>query len=472
MSKNRPKPVKETTPLDARYDSMSSATTGRGTSKDKLERLSPNAKSFHSMTMRQWYQSNGFIENIVDGPAEDAVREWITIKTNRDNDDEETGLPGLGINRLIMNRLDELAMRDKIYNLVRYSRMYAEGGFLYCGIISDKPQVYSELANPMPAIKKIDFINVFGPDYVSIMNSVTNPLSRYYDKRKYYISGIEVHNSRMWHLVRKYLPEERKGISLISTILDPVIAQDTALWSVSTLVYEMSIWIFKSPDMKTMPPEKLAETLANMKALISTQSCMGIAEDEELQRISGTEAGKGLFKEMFDFIMENLAGMAHMPKSRLMGQSQGVITSGQFDLRGYYESVAKSQEKDIRPILDWIIGLVIREQDGEISKLLYGDATALDWEIEFNPLWTEDSKEKADRELKEAQRDQIYITTGVLSPSEVKQMRFTKLEEFDEWENAPINFKTPEIQEPDETGENEAGKEKNEKEPDALKQAF
>lgn len=469
MSKRRTNITDRKTPLEARYDSMTGLSTGRGTSRDKLERLSPNAKLFHSTTLRQWYLSNGFIENIVDGPAEDAVREWITIKTNRDNDDPETGLSGLGINRLIMNRFDELKLREKIYNLIRFSRMYPEGGFLYCGVLSDKPQVYGELVNPMPAIKKIDFINVFGPDYVSIINTVTNPLSKRYNKLKYYVSGVEVHNSRLWHLARKYLPEERKGISIIATILDPVIAQDTALWSVSTLMYEMAVWVFKSPDMKTMSPDKLAETLANMKALISTQSCMGISNDEELQRISGSEAGKGIFKEIFDFIMENMAGTASMPKSRLMGQSQGVITSGQFDLRGYYEGVAKSQEKDVRPILDWLTGLVINETGGEIYNTLEKDVSKLDWEIEFNPLWSEDPKEKAARELQEAQRDQIYITSGVLSPSEVKQMRFSELEEFDKWEEAPVDFTTPIISEAEESKKKEGGENKN---PEAAKEAF
>ncbi len=445
---------KSATPLENRYDSMTEFQTGRGTSRDKLERLQPHAKGFSAPTMRQYYMSNGFIETVVDAPAEDAVREWITIKTNRDTDDIEKGLEGLGISRLIMNRLDDLKARGKIKDLIRFSRMYQEGGFMYVGIKSAKPQIYSELANPMPEIDQIDYINVFGPDYVSITDSAVNPLSKYYHKRKYYIAGNDVHESRLWHMVRNYMPEERKGISVIATILDPVIAQDSALWSVATIVYEMAIWVFKSPDFKGMPPAKVAETLLNMKAVMSTQSCMGIAEDEELTRIIGTEAGKGFLKEAFDFIMENLAGMSRMPKSRLMGQSQGVITSGQFDLRGYYDGIAKFQETDVRGVINWLIGLVIAERNGAIYDALDGNTSSLDWEAEFNPLWTEDPKEKADRELKEGQRDGIYIDKGVISPSEVKQMRFHELEEFEEWEGQPVSFETKPLPEGEKTGEN------------------
>ncbi len=449
---------RQATPLERRYDSMQGFSTGRGTSRDKLERLTPNVRTYTPQSIRNFYQSNGFVENIVDGPAEDAVREWITIKTNRDNDDPVTGSEGLNISRMIVNRMDDLKVRERVRDIIRFSRMYQEGGFIYCGVIADKPQVFTELALPMPEIDRIDFINVFGPDYVSIIDNATNPLSKDYHKRKYYISGTEVHESRLWHMVRKYLPEERKGISVVATILDPIIAQDTALWSVSSLVYEMAVWVFKSPDMKSMSSGQLAETLASMKAVISTQSCMGIAEDEELQRITGSDAGKGFLKEMFDFIMENLAGVSTMPKSRLMGQAQGTITSGQYDLRGYYEGIAKFQETEVRHLIYRIIELILCERKGEIYRLLGGDIESLDWEFEFNPLWSEDPEETAERELKEAQRDGIYIDKGVLSPSEVKQLRFSELEEFDEWEDQCFDFTTKPIPEPEKTEEQEMKK--------------
>lgn len=442
-------------PLEQRFDSMRGTSTGRGTtSRDKLKRLSPDPRRDAPATMRAWYRSNGFIENIVDAPAEDAVKEWITITTNRDQDDAEAGLEGLGISRLIMNRMDELNVRAMVRDLIRFSRMYAEGGFLYCGVRSSKPQAASVLAEPIADIEKISYLNVFGPDYVSVLDASTNPLSKYYHKRKYYVQGTEIHETRLFHMVRKYLQEEREGISVISTILDPIIAQDTSLWSVSTLVYEMALWVFKSPDFKTMAPEKLAATLLNMKSIMSTQSCMGIADDEAVERVVGTDAGKGFLKDVFEFIMENIAGTSQMPKSRLMGQAQGTITSGQYDLRGYYDSIAKFQETDVRKVLYWLIDIIIREKDGEIYKALNGETSSLDWEIKFNPLWREDPGEKAERELKEAQRDQIHIAAGVLSPSEVKQMRFSELEEFDVWENQSLDFTTPQI-EPEEQSENE-----------------
>lgn len=409
--------------LADRYDSFVGIKSGRGTNRDKLEGLRPNVKYLSPGEARSWYASNGFIQTIVDGPAEDAVREWIEIRTNRDED---------SISRLIMNRLDDLHVREKLKDLVRFSRMYSEGGFLFASVNAETPQTALVLSQPMPTeFERIEFINVFGPDMVSIRDASQNPLSRDYHSRIYSVGGYEVHESRLKHLVRNYIPEYREGISVIESILDAIKGQDTALWSVSSLIYEMAVWVFKSPGVKDLSPEKLAETLENMRSVLSSQSKIAIAEDEELMRISGTDAGKGFLKELFDFIFENLAGTAAMPKSRLMGQSQGVITAGQYDLMAYYDTIAKFQEIEIRPVLYWIIDMVIRERDGAVYRALEGDVRSLDWEISFKPLWKLGPAEQADVDLKTAQAEQIYLSSGTLSPAEVKARRFGELESWD-----------------------------------------
>lgn len=420
-----------------RHDAFMEAATGRGTSADKVMRISPRAQYMRPAEARSWYLSNGFIKTIVDAPAEDALREWITIRTNRDLDDPANGQKGLNINRLIENRLYELGVREKLKELIRCSRMYAEGGFLYYGIKATIPQTDAALATPIPAdLLRLDFLNVISPEYVQVQMNRYSPLSKLYNSKVYYIDGVMVHEDRIAHLVHSYMPEEGRGVSVIETILDAVLAQDSALWSVNHLVFEMAAKVFKSPKIGALSPEKIAEFVAKMKAVLSTQSAIALDEGEEFQRIE-TGSLNGL-KEIFDYIFENLAGFARMPKSRLMGQSQGVITAGQFDLLNYYDQVAKFQELEIRPILEKIISLIVREREGEIYRLLGGAADNLDWEFEFNPLWKIGPHEKAEMELKQAQRDQVYITTGVITPDEVRRIRFDDLEDFPAHEVGPL----------------------------------
>jgi phage-related protein (TIGR01555 family) len=207
----------------------------------------------------------------------------------------------------------------------------------------------------------------------------------------------------------------------------------------------MAVWVFKSPLVDDMRGAELAGFLAKMQAVISSQSAVAVGENEDITRIfEGTPNG---LKDLFDFVFENLAGLARTPKSRLMGQSQGVITAGQFDLISYYDSIAKFQELEGRPVIEKVIDLVVRETEGDIYKTLGGDGVStLDWEFDFNPLYRIGPVEQADIELKQAQRDQIYIANSVLGPSEVRKERFGDLlEPFAKWENQPLNMETPAI---------------------------
>lgn len=418
-----------------RGDAMIHTASGRGTSSDKLSGLRPNPRGTTYTDARRWYYSNGFIQTIVDAPAEDATREWISIKTNLDKD--------YNISRMIENRLEELSLQEKLLKLIRYSRMYNEGGYFYYGIKSTVPQWQQVLAEPIPAdIMKLDYINVFGPDQVSFRVGYSSPLSKYYHAMRYTIGGYDVHESRISHMINNFIEEEVRGVSVIDTILDAIFAQDTSLWSVTSLIFEMSVWVFKSPLVEDMKGSELYEFLAKMKGAISTQSCFAMGEMEDIKRI--VESAPTGLKDILDFIFENLAGLAKIPKSRLMGQAQGVVTAGMFDLRAYYDNVAKFQENQCRPIIEKVIDIVVHETEGEIFKTLGNKVAELDWSFEFRPLYRLTPTEIADVELKQAQRDQIYITTGVLTPSEVRDERFGDLlEAFPAWENQPLDLSVP-----------------------------
>ena len=430
----------------ARTDSLEHRASGMGTGKDKITGLNPRYSQMQSTTSRQWYMTNGFIQNIIDAPAEDATREWITVRTNMDNDDPESGIKGRGISRLIMNRLEDLGLRKKIKELIRFSRLYQNGGFLFWGVEADAPQSDTQLKDPMPAdVRKLDFVNVFGPDRAQLQYQIDDPLSRNYHRPAFFVSGEPIDPSRLSWMVHSYLPEERRGVSVLDTILDAIRAQDVALWSVTSLLFEMSVKVFTSEKVAATDPEKLQTFLADMMSVMSTQESVALDAGESLTRLDSNASSNGQIKQLFDFIFDNLAGLSRIPKSRLMGNSQGVITAGQFDLVSYYDNIAKFQELEVRPIIEKAIRLVVHESQGEISRLLGADIESLDWEFDFNPLWKIGPVEQADIDLKTAQTDQIYVTTAVLSPSEVKTKRFADLEQHTAWEKAPVSMSKPAI---------------------------
>lgn len=423
-----------------RFDSIIESGSGRGGSGDRLTNMQPASYVFAPSTARHWYQANGFAQNIIDAPADDATRKWITLRTNADAE--------FNISRLVMNRMeDDLSVRERLRELLRIPRMYDNGGFMFYGVDADLPQTPEQLMQPMPAnIRRLEFLNVFGPDYAQAMpNNNHDPISRQWHRFNYYAQGRPVHHSRIEWAVNNYMREEATGVSTLKTILDAIKGQDTALWSVTHMLFEMSVKVFSSPSVDNDSPAKIAEFLEHMKAVISTIGAVALGQSETLSRI-GTAADRGGLKEAFDFLFENLAGLAKMPKSRLMGQSQGVLTAGQYDMIGYFNSVEELQENKLRKIINKIIKLIVHENTGEVYQKLGGKIDRLDWEFEFNPLWTLDPAAQADVDLKRAQRDQIDITSGVITPPEARRRRpeYKDLEDFPAWEGQPLDFTLPE----------------------------
>ncbi len=424
-----------------RFDSLASQVQGRGTRKDKLLGLSPSHHSMHPSEARAWFFSNGFVQNIISAPAEDATREWITITTNRDDD--------LKINRLIENRLAELEIQNKLEELIRYMRIFEDGGFMYFGIDSNQIPHREILKEPMPSrIRKIAYINVFSSEHASLIHqNGYDPLAKNYHSFDSYIYGTLVHASRFSWMVNNYSFEEQRGVSVIDTILDAIKAQDTALWSVTSLIMEMSVKVFKSPQTRDDSPAQLMEYLELLRTSLSTQSVAALTEDESLERLEISGLSGGGIKPLFDFIFDNLAGLSRIPKSRLMGQSHGIIGAGQYDLISYYDSIAKFQELKMRPILEIIISLIIKEELGEIYKCLNGEIHSLDWEFCFKPLWRHTEKEQAEIELRQAQADSLYAQNGTLSGQDIRSKRFSDLEEFSSYESASDLSNTSEAEE-------------------------
>lgn len=406
-----------------KQDGFADPYTSRGSTTDRTTRLTGNAIYRSWASHLELYKSSGILQTIIDAPANDAVREWITIKTNQDDT--------LQISRLINNRLEELQVQEKLFDLIHYSRLYSKGSWLYFGVIAQAPQIEQVLKDPLPlsTLEKIDYINVIdNPDHVSLTNeNSSEPLKKDYNKVKFSIQGSEIHNSRLVWLCNNYNPRDLQGISVIDKVFDAISAQDSALWSCSNLVQDMATKIFKSDLIANMSPEKRGELLEKLKHLMITMSSLALTKDEDFQKLTYNVTG---MKEVFDFIIDNLAGVSEIPKSILLGKAHGVVTAGEYDTLNYYAKVSQFQENKARPIIDKIIDMIIREQRGEIWGALGGQVEDLDWDYEFNTLWVLDPAAQADVDLKNAQRDAADFTTGKATSSELRELdpRYSELQ--------------------------------------------
>lgn len=423
-----------------KVDTLVDPFTTRGGADDRTQRLVGKSVSISNINALSKYIANGFVQNIIDSPADDSVREWIKITTNLD------GESGFDYVKAIENRLDDLNVKDKIHDLVKYSRLFSKGSFLYYAVKSNQVQSEEILKDEIPKdITTIEFIHVIDdPDRVTLTNlNSYSPIKKDYNKIKFSMNATEIHPSRLSWLVNSFIPSEMRGISVVQTINDAIVAQDNGLWSSATVLNSIALNIFKSDEIADLNPIQKAELLAKIKHLMITFSAIALKTDEDFQQLSLNMTG---MKEIFDFIFDNLSGLAKIPKNILLGKAHGVVTAGEYDTLNYYSNIAKFQENRLRKIIKKIIDLVIREQNGEIYKALGGQDLEVDFE--FNSLWKLDPVANAEKELKESQRDQIDITLGKINPAEARSLddRYMHLEPFKMSGRQPLDLEAPDLE--------------------------
>jgi phage-related protein (TIGR01555 family) len=175
------------------------------------------------------------------------------------------------------------------------------------------------------------------------------------------------------------------------------------------MVYESNIDTFKIKGLmsylQTSDGEsKLLKRLTLSGLTKSINNALIIDAEEEYDSKSKSFAG---LPELIDRFSLFLSAATDIPATRLLGSSaSGFNATGEGDLRNYYDTVRSAQKKVYKPILDYL--------DKIIAKSL-GLSEDADLSYEFNSLFQESAVEKADRELKEAQKHQIYLSGGVVT---------------------------------------------------------
>ena len=104
--------------------------------------------------------------------------------------------------------------------------------------------------------------------------------------------------------------------------------------------------------------------------------------------------------------MQDVSGAADIPMTRLFGRSAGGLnTTGDNDIRNYYDMLQAKQESELRPQLERLDAIMVRSELGQMPE---------DYGFTFNSLWQMSDKELADTEKTRAERDKIYFDMGVI----------------------------------------------------------
>jgi len=338
------------------------------------------------------YRSSWLVGQVVDTIAEDMTREGVTINSKLPPEDV----------KLIQSTFTDLNIWHELANTIKWARLY--GGAI--AVILTEGADYEKPLN-INAIGKGRFkgLVVFDrwmldPSFGDLVTEIGPSMG----KPKYYrilpgmpaLSGQRVHYSRVIRFDGIELPyyqrlaENLWGLSVVERMYDRLIAFDSATQGASQLLHKAHLRTIQVKGFR----EALALGGATESAVVKQFNYIRLLQTlEGLTVLDGDDnfqVHPYSFSGISDVLMqfgEQISGATGIPLVRLFGQSPaGLSSTGESDLRNYYDHINKLQESQMRAALVKLFDVV--------GRSVLGKSLPKDFEFEFNSLWQLSDTEK------------------------------------------------------------------------------
>lgn len=352
---------------------------------------------FHPVTRNrvqmEWaYRGSWIVGRMVDIVAKDMTKSGVELITSDSPD------------KIVDFEKDLLQLRiwDQLCQTIKWARLYG-GAVAFIMIDGQDPKTPLRLETiskgqfkgllPMdrwlvnPSLQ--DLITEFGPQfgkpkfYQTVPDTMGMPLMMVHHSRLLRFEGVEL---PYWQRIAENL----WGQSVLERLWDRLLAFDSTTTGVAQLVYKA--------HLRTLSVENLREIIAAggpaMKGLLAQLQTMQTFQTNEgvtlLDTVDKFEAHNYTFSGLDSVLMqlgEQLAGATEIPLVRLFGQSPAGFSTGDTDLRAYYDSIHTAQVSTLQYQLEPLYKVAY------ISK--FGKLPPDHFVLKFKPLWQMTDVEKA-----------------------------------------------------------------------------
>lgn len=210
------------------------------------------------------------------------------------------------------------------------------------------------------------------------------------------LTGMKIHHSRCIRLEGIRLPYQQRlienmwGLSVIERLYDRMIAFDSASTGAAQLVYKSYLRTLKIDELREVVAAGGDAYVGMTRYLDMMRKFQGIegltiidAKDE-----FGTEthAAFGCLSDVLAQFGQQLSGALQIPLVRLFGQSPAGFSTGDTDLRNYYDTIKQQQVKQLQVGVTKVYRIMAASE-----SMPFPDGTKL----EFKSLWQLDDSEKS-----------------------------------------------------------------------------
>lgn len=343
-------------------------------------------------TLEFMYRGSWIVGAVVDSVAEDMTRQGVDF--------------GSAIKPGQIDKLhaveDDLGIWQGLQETIKWGRLY--GGAI--GVIMIDGQ---DMATPLrlETIDKDQFLGIKALGRWELMPTVSDMVLNngpLVGSPEVYLVGPqasafqmqEIHHSRVMRMEGHQLPyfqrlaESGWGLSVVERMYDRLVAYDSASQGAAQLVFKAYLRVMKVEGLRSiLAAGGAAETALekNIEAIRRFQSSEGLTlidAKDEFEALTYTFAG---LNDLLLGFGQQLSGATQIPLVRLFGQSPaGLNSTGDSDIRNYYDSIKAKQEKDLRAPINKLSYILHR-------SVLGGDPPD-GFRAQFNPCWQMSDTEK------------------------------------------------------------------------------
>lgn len=390
-------------------DGLANAISGLGTERDKAAHTYYAEPLIDERELVNAYRGSWMARKIVDIPAMDACREWRAWQARASQI------------QLIEDEEKRLGVQAKTLEARKKARLFG-GAAIYMDLGDDASQPLDLGKIGRGAIR---FLTVMTRRQLVPGEIETDPMSEFYGQPKSYtISSsskgqVQIHPSRLTIFIGNELPDRDYvsgagtvwGDSVLTACIEAVKEAEAASANVNSLIYEANVDVITMNGLMDHVGTPAGEKKVTDRYRLAAQA-KGVVKmlildgNEKYERKSVSFA---TLPDLLDRFDQKAAGAADIPMTRFMSRSPGGLnSSGDSDLRNYYDRVGVGQKLEMQPAMMRLDECIIRSALGRRPIGVH---------YVWNPLWQQSEKEKAETFKTKADAARTIAGKGGMEPA-------------------------------------------------------
>jgi hypothetical protein len=257
---------------------------------------------------------------------------------------------------------------------------------------------------------------------------------------------LKIHHSRILRFIGRPLPRNEEiaenywGASELEHIWDELQKRSATSANIAQLVFQANITTLKMSNFGESVGMGTDKGQQNIRNLIAEENrfrtSFGIqllSKDDAFENHPYSFSG---LNDIYESFMMDIAGAAEIPATKLFGRSpQGFQSTGEAEMRNYYEMIAGLQERYLRPALERLLPVMAISCFGYLPE---------DLDFVFNPLATVTAEESEELAGKLSDRVEKLYRAGLLTYEEARSELKTVGEKYAAYSGIDPDAEKPE----------------------------